>query len=655
MTDGPPSSGTLEPASSNTSPAQVAREVEMRLQEILARLKQADAMEAELAGREPTGQATEPAPEPRVSEHIEDQGLGGVDGVTATNEDRTRHWERRSDANGPVPRLGEMLIGEGLLTREELDQGLQLQRTSGRRLGETLVDMGLVTSLDLTRVLANHLGVPFVDLDEHPPDVLVRDILTGDAARRYRAIPVERWRDQLIVAMVDPKDVFALDDIRVLTGERILPVLADATQVESTIDRVFHASGIASSLDDVDEMSAHEEAPDVSVDATDAPIVNLANALLEQAIVDHASDIHIEPVEGGVRIRMRIDGMLHVTSEAPLSVLRPLVARLKVMGGLDIAQARLPQDGRFSLAMEGRSVDVRIATIPAAGGEAAVLRMLDKARAVVDLGSLGLTQAEQARLLPHFQASQGAIIVTGPTGSGKSSTLYAALSEMNRPETSIVSVEDPIEYRLSGVKQIQIHTRAGMTFPSALRSILRADPDVILIGEVRDAETARIAADASITGHLVLSSLHATRAAAGPIRLIDMGVEPYLVSSALTCVAAQRLHRCMCDACAHDVGNPDLDVLRAFGATDAMLDAGIRVRAATGCPQCLSTGYRGRSALVEIMTVSDTIGRMIVERASATDVERVAVEEGMDTLRVAAVKRVLSGDLTVEEMIRIVG
>ena len=354
-------------------------------------------------------------------------------------------------------------------------------------------------------------------------------------------------------------------------------------------------------------------------------------------------------------IRMRIDGILHDTSEAPLNVLRPMVSRLKVMGSLDIAQNRLPQDGRFSLSVQGRPIDVRIATVPTAAGESVVLRLLDPVRGAMDLSSLGLSEYESERFVTAFHAPQGAIFVTGPTGSGKSSTLYALISSVNTRDKSIVSVEDPVEYRLDGVKQIQINTRAGMTFPSALRSTLRADPDVILVGEVRDAETARIAADASITGHLVLSTLHATRSAAAPIRLIDMGVEPYLVASAVSCIAAQRLARKLCDHCAKPVDEPDLALLRRLGATDEILDSGHqRPAAASGCSNCRQTGYRGRAAIFEIMPVTEDISRLIVERAASADIERVAVEQGMDTLRIAALRRVLSGDLSIDEMARVV-
>jgi type IV pilus assembly protein PilB len=479
-------------------------------------------------------------------------------------------------------------------------------------------------------------------------------MIPEEVARRYLALPVERWSGQVVVAMANPNDVFALDDLRVLTGQSILAALADSGHLLAAIDRAYSGSElIEASLDDAaDDYDVVAEIGGALVD--DGPVVKLVNALLEKAVSDRASDLHIEPATKNVMIRMRIDGILHDTSEAPINVLRPMVSRLKVMGSLDIAQTRLPQDGRFSLSVQGRPVDVRIATVPTAAGESVVLRLLDPVRGAMDLSSLGLSEYESDRFVTAFHAPQGAIFVTGPTGSGKSSTLYALISSVNTRDKSIVSVEDPVEYRLDGVKQIQINMRAGMTFPSALRSTLRADPDIILVGEVRDAETARIAADASITGHLVLSTLHATRSAAAPIRLIDMGVEPYLVASAVSCIAAQRLARKLCDHCAKPIADPDLGILRRLGATDDMLDHGINVRSGAGCTNCRQTGYRGRAAIFEIMPVTEDISRLIVERAASAEIERVAVEQGMDTLRIAALRRVLTGDLSMEEMARVV-
>ena len=345
--------------------------------------------------------------------------------------------------------------------------------------------------------------------------------------------------------------------------------------------------------------------------------------------------------------------MLHDSSDVPLPLMKPLVSRLKIMANLDIAQNRLAQDGRFSLTLEGRPVDVRVVTVPTAAGESVILRLLDASRNALDLSSLGLNAAEEARFVPPFFAPQGAAFITGPTGSGKTSTVYTLLSEVNSRSKSIISVEDPVEYRLDGIKQIQANPRVGLTFANTLPSILRADPDIVFIGEVRDAETARIAADASITGHLVLSTLHATRAAAAPMRLVEMGVEPYLVASALTLVAAQRLARKLCDRCAEPVDPSELDTVRMLCTDESILE-GATVRRAAGCPACRNTGYLGRLPIFEIMPVTEPISRLILDRAPRAQIERLAIEEGMETMRTAALRRVAAGLLSVEEMMRVV-
>ncbi len=556
-----------------------------------------------------------------------------------------------------LPLLGELMVERGLISADELRDALEIQRATRKRLGETLIAMGAVSRADMALVLAEQIGVPFTDVRTRPPDVVVAALIPEDFARRYGVLAVEQRDDGLVVAMSDPKDVFALDDLRLLTGQRIMPTLADPEQLAAAIDRAYQNAEIESTVGDTATDFGHEDEDDdddvESVEATAAPVVRLANALLDQAITDRASDIHIEPLADSVRVRFRIDGLLQTVSEAPLTVLRPLVSRLKVLGGMDIAQTRLPQDGRFSLSASGRVVDVRLETIPTRSGEAVVLRLLDAVRGITKVSELDLSEDELARLVPAFHAPQGAVIVTGPTGSGKSSTVYAMLADINTDEKSIVSVEDPIEYRIDGVKQMQINTRAGMTFAKALRSLLRADPDVMFIGEVRDGETARIAADAATTGHLVLSTLHTTRAAAAPTRLIDMGVEPYLVGASLTCVVAQRLARKLCSHCAVSVP-VTAEMLRGVGASEALLESAPNFRVPKGCPQCRDTGYSGRVALFEIMTVSEELARLIVNRAPTADVERLAVEQGMQTLRQSALRRVLDGTLSTSEMLRVV-
>jgi type IV pilus assembly protein PilB len=565
-------------------------------------------------------------------------------------------WARPVSRGGQFGRVGQSILDRGLVTEQQLDDALALQRTTGQRVGDALVEIGALSRYDLTRVLADHLGVPFVDLQAKQPDPLLTALLPEEVARRYRALAITRWNDQLVIAMANPNDLFALDDLRLVTRSPVIAAMADEEHLVAAIDRIYTVSTLETTLDAA--TSDYETQQDATIgdivgDDDEGPVIGLVNALLEQAIRDGASDLHVEPNDDNIAVRVRIDGVLHDISEIPLGVLRPLVSRLKILGDLDIAQNRSAQDGRFSLRIHGRPIDVRIVTVPTAAGESVVLRLLDPVREALDVSSLGLTAAEEARFMPAFRAPQGAVFITGPTGSGKTSTVYAVLSQVNSRDKSIVSVEDPVEYRLKGTKQIQINPRAGVEFPNALRSILRADPDIVLIGEVRDAETARIAADASITGHLVLSTLHTTRAASAPMRLVDMGVEPYLVASALTMIAAQRLARRLCAACAEPMESPDYELLRKLGATDEILGGATMFRA-VGCPKCRSTGYRGRLPILEIMPVSEGISRLIVDRAPSADIERLAVEEGMETLRVASLRRVATGVLSLDEMVRVI-
>ena len=551
------------------------------------------------------------------------------------------------------PLLGEMLIARGLVSEAQVDAALDRQRTRGKRLGECLVELGYLTRPVLYRELADRAGVAYVDLQNHVPDLVLAALVPEEIARRFQALPIETRPGEIVVAMAKPEDLLELDDLAVITGCDIIPALADPEQLKEAINRAYVGGDIAESVKDAVEDLDDDDAREPVGDVVDGSIVRLVDALLEQAINDRASDLHIEASEDRVRLRVRVDGVLHDLSEAPPNLLRPMISRLKVMAELDITQTRVPQDGRFSISHNGFDVDVRVATLPSAHGETMVLRLLDNSVGIIALPGLGFRPAELQRYEPAFRAPQGAIIVSGPTGSGKSSTLYSTLAEINTPERSIVSVEDPVEYQLEGLKQIQINPPAGLTFPVALRSILRNDPDVIFIGEVRDGETAHIAAEASITGHLVFSTIHTTSAAAVPLRLTDMGVDPYLVASALTCVVSQRLARRMCAHCAIVDLAPDLTRLRALGCTDELLH-GHQIRKAVGCDACHGTGYHGRFAIYEVMLINDAIRTAIYAGASTAEIQRLAVQDGMDTLRVAALRRLVEGDLTIDELARVV-
>jgi type IV pilus assembly protein PilB len=598
-------------------------------------------------GRRRAAESERPKVEPVHSEAmVIEAGQVAVDEVP---------WTLPVDRSGRFGRIGTTMIERGLITNEQLDSALEVQRTTGRRVGEILVGMAAISRFELARVLADHMGVPFVDLRAKPPDPILAALLPEEVARRYRSLVIDRWNGQLVIAMANPADLFALDDLQMVMRQPIITAMAVEEDLIAAIDRVYSVSDVETTLDAAtsDYVTTTDDAVSGLVEVDEGPVVRLVNALMEKAIRDHASDLHVEPWSDRVAIRFRVDGVLHDSSDVPLPLMKPLVSRLKIMASLDIAQNRLAQDGRFSMTVEGRPVDVRVVTIPTAAGESVILRLLDASRNALDLSSLGLNATEEARFVPPFFASQGAAFITGPTGSGKTSTVYTLLSEVNSRSKSIISVEDPVEYRLDGIKQIQANPRVGLTFANTLPSILRADPDIVFIGEVRDADTARIAADASITGHLVLSTLHATRAAAAPMRLVEMGVEPYLVASALTLVAAQRLARKLCDRCAESVDRSDLETVRSFGADDSILE-GATVRRAVGCPACRNSGYLGRLPIFEILPVTEPISRLILDRAPRAQIERLAVEEGMETMRTAALRRVAAGLLSLEEMMRVI-
>ncbi|MGZ6966592.1 MAG: GspE/PulE family protein [Acidimicrobiia bacterium] len=546
--------------------------------------------------------------------------------------------------------FGEMLLERELISSRDLEAALKLQRTTGRRLGETLVALGLVSSGNVMRVLAQRLGLDYVEMTEITIDSIVAQAVPEEVARRYRVLPISRQADRVTVVMHEPSDVFAIDDLAMMLEATVVPVLADADQLDAAINRVWAGSNIQSTVHEASGGVADiAELTDLLAVAEEAPIVRMVNAILAQAVAERASDVHLEPTPNRLRVRFRIDGVLHDTSDAPLTVHRPAVSRLKIMAGIDIAKTRLPQDGRFSVTVNERNVDVRMATLPTAHGEAAILRLLDKTSGVIELRALGFSPHELDEYRSAFTASQGVIMTSGPTGSGKTSTLYATLLEIDSTSRNVIAVEDPIEYRIEGIKQVQVETRAGLTFPTALRSILRSDPDVILIGEIRDLETARIAAEASLTGHLVFSTIHTTSAAAVPLRLIDMGVEPFLVTSALTAVVGQRLVRRLCD-CA-EPSQPDEATRISLGLPDELLDAGT-IRRAVGCSHCSGTGYFGRIGIYEVMRMSPDICRMVSARADRRDIERWAVSEGMDTLRMAALQRVADGTLSIDELVR---
>jgi len=550
-----------------------------------------------------------------------------------------------------------------VITREQLDTALEAQRSAqplggGRRarLGHVLVDSGVLTERELVTALGIALGYELIDLGTTPVDAGVGRLLPRAVAQRHGVVPLSRTSDGgLKIAVADPTDVVAIDDVRVYTGVgRIQVFLAPESQIRDALGRIWSltedSSGLAGVLESMDTEDALEEVdPENAVES--APTVRLVNVVLADAVRTGASDIHVEPQVGDVMIRYRVDGLLREVMQVPRSAARGLVSRIKVLSNLDIAERRLPQDGRARLNIDGSMVDVRVSTLPSIHGEKVVIRILSRADAVPGLDSLGLDEQQLETLLGVLASPQGLILITGPTGSGKTNTLYSAISQVRRPELNIVTLEDPVEIQLRGITQVQVHERAGLTFSRGLRSILRQDPDVVLVGEVRDQETAKLALEASLTGHLVLTTLHTNNAPAALTRLVEMGVEPFLVASSLSLVVAQRLVRCVCRSCAAPYV-PSPRTLEILGLTEADLAAGTALRG-RGCTECGNTGYRGRTGIFQVLPVTAALRAVLLATPTEAAVGAAAQAAGMTDLRASAIARAMAGVTTFEEVLRV--
>ena len=544
--------------------------------------------------------------------------------------------------------IGDVVVDLGFADRAAVERAIHTARQSGRRTGQVLVDDGTITSDQLARVIAERFGVDHLDLSIFKVDMTAANLLASSAARRYEAVAVQFLDDRtVLVAMVDPGNVLAIDDIALMTGYDVRPAAAAREDVMALVGRLNQLDDVVVEADDEDEQL---EVGDLRESADDAPIIKLVHSLIAQGIEQGASDIHFEPVDGEILVRYRTDGVLAEATRIPRKMTSGIISRIKIMSELDIAERRAPQDGRMSLNVDGRKVDIRVATLPLVGGESAVLRVLDKDGAVVDLDKLGFLPDARAAFEHAFTKPHGAVLVTGPTGSGKTTTLYGALRVLHTPEKNIITIEDPVEYELSGVKQMQVNPRAGVTFDAGLRSMMRADPDVIMVGEIRDRETAQIAVEAALTGHLVLSTLHTNDAPTAVARLIDMGVEPFLVASAVDCVVAQRQARTLCPLCKRGV-RIDGDVVRSHGfhVDDAWVDA----FEPGGCTRCGGSGYRGRVGLYEVMPVDEEIRHLAVRRASADEIAAAAVAKGMRRLRDDGLEKVRAGLTSFAEVSRV--
>ncbi len=556
-------------------------------------------------------------------------------------------------------RTGEILVEMGLLTPQQLEEALEEQKTSHMRIGEVLVAKGWVKHNELTEALARRLGVRYLDLSVTKVDHAAANLITEKDARRYAAIPVTYLNDHtLLVAMVDPANIFAIDDLRILTGCDVEPAIATEEDIFGQISKLRRLEDkVGQNLEeqlDSTEMSP-DEVRDIREQVDEAPIVKLVNSIMAQAAEDGASDIHFEPQAKEMIIRFRNDGVLHEVMSVPRRMQSGVLSRIKIMADLDIAERRVPQDGRIGLMVGGKPIDMRVASLPTVYGEKIVMRLLDRSNVMLRLEDLGFSDKSLARYRKSFTKPYGAMLVTGPTGSGKSTTLYATLNILNTSEKNIITVEDPVEYRLTGINQVQANVRAGLTFPAALKSILRCDPDIVMIGEIRDKETAQIAVESALTGHLVLSTLHTNDAPGALSRLTEMGIEPFLTASAVDCVLAQRLARKLCEGCKEQY-KPTQEMLRR---NDFPMEAcedweNVTLYKPVGCPRCNGTGYKGRLGIYEVMLVTEAIERLTVERKSADEISRVAQAEGMKSLREDGIDKVLQGRTAIEEIARVI-
>ncbi len=538
------------------------------------------------------------------------------------------------------------------LSNEILDEAVRSADETGRPLRDVLIDQRVVTEIELAETLAEAYGLKSVDLVGYPIDLAAAAKIPVPLARRHRVLGIAIDDTEIVVALADPGDVLAIDDVRAATGLLVRPVVVARDELNKAIDRFQRADN---DLDDVAASLAVENIPGLASLTSvgeDAPIVRYANSLIEQAIENRASDLHLEPTEGDMRVRYRIDGVLHEVDTVPRAVQSALISRLKIMSNVDITERRVPQNGRITVELGTRSVDLRVATLPTVWGEKVVLRVLDTGAIDLDLKRLGFSENNYARFAESFTKPHGMLLVTGPTGSGKSTTLYATLTEISKPEVNIITVEDPVEYRLPGVNQVQVNHKAGLTFAAVLPAILRSDPDIVLIGEIRDRVTAQLAVEAALTGHLVLSTLHTNDAPSAVTRLIEMGIEPFLVGSSLDCVMAQRLARRLCQWCKERY-EPTRSELTAARWPYELVQAPAELWRPVGCRSCSNTGYRGRIALHEVMPVTEEIERLAVSHSSAHDVQRAAISEGMDMLRVDGLRKAAAGDTSLQEVMRV--
>ncbi|MBR2528843.1 MAG: Flp pilus assembly complex ATPase component TadA [Blautia sp.] len=572
--------------------------------------------------------------------------------------------EKKKSAGKGYLRLGDLLISAGMITQEQLQEGLRLQAGSNKRLGTVLQEQGFISESELIEALQMQLGIEFIDLAKINIPTELAQMVPKNIAKQYQVVPVRIVRDELFLAMTDPLNFYAIEEVRKAVRRRVVPMVAMSAAVERAIQVLYGNEGAAKAIEEmkreaaltgegtgaVDTAFAGNQVGDDSLNQ--APAIRLVNAIIERAVTERASDIHIEPRETELSVRMRIDGLLQDILTVPRELQAAVISRIKVMSGLDITERRVPQDGRFNVKVRDKDIDLRVSTLPTVYGEKIVARLLDKTGARLSRESLGMTQEDLDKYLKLLRIKNGVVLIVGPTGSGKTTTMYTMIGDMNQRDVNLVTLEDPVEYNIDGVNQVQINEKVGMTFASGLRAILRQDPDIIAVGEIRDGETAEIAMRSAITGHVVLSTIHTSDALGTVERLIDMGVEPYLVASALKGVLSQRLVRRICPNCRESY-EPDAEELGQLGLKPK---AGRIFYRGKGCPQCFDTGYRGRIAVFEIFSLTIGIRRIIAANSGREAIEKALADpsSGFVSLKDNAMKLVETGQTTVSEVMRVI-
>lgn len=546
------------------------------------------------------------------------------------------------------------LVDAGIVTEAQVDEALEIQKTSKALIGSILTQLGYCTEEDIARIMAQKTGYRYVSIDEIGVNVAAANLITPEVAVRNNVLPLYQEGKTLYVAMKNPNDIITIDNLHLMTGLEICPLVVSDMELAAAIENFANMNSAVDSYDDDDLPDAQEESEELSID--DKPAVQLVNQIINNAIKSGASDVHVEALEKMMRVRFRIDGVLQEVLQNPIKIFPSVVSRVKVLGGMDIAEKRIPQDGRATVRYEDKTLDVRIATMPTVYGEKIVMRLLERNKGNVSIKDIHFSERQFPRFDKAIHMPYGFVLVTGPTGSGKSTTLYATLAEISTLEKNVITLEDPVERRMAGINQVQMNNRAGMTFAAALRSVLRSDPDIVMVGEIRDGETAKIAVEAALTGHMVLSTLHTNDAAGAVTRLEEMGVEPFLTASSLVGVLAQRLVRKLCPKCKEEITMTREEMLKILPdfPVDQYPEETFKIYKPKGCLTCNNTGYKGREAVFEFLTVTEEMKKLILDRANGADIKALAISQGMHTLKDEGIYKVMHGRTSIEELLRVI-